>query len=141
ITIMTHGNLEASGYRLQRTGDREKRSVFPFRFVFLVTLCLGGLCLFPGVATARSKSQPAGPITLPELELTGGRRLLYEGSVESEREVKNKPRFWGRLLDIVAGEPDYHALVAPYSVVTDSHHRIIVTDPGASGIHIFDFEQ
>ena len=41
----------------------------------------------------------------------------------------------------MAGEPDYHALIAPYSVVTDSHDRIIVTDPGAAGIHIFDFAQ
>ena len=66
---------------------------------------------------------------------------MYEGSVNSEREVKNKPRFWGRVLDVVAGEPDYHALIAPYSVVTDSQNRIIVTDPGACGIHIFDFAQ
>jgi DNA-binding beta-propeller fold protein YncE len=80
-------------------------------------------------------------VTLPELELTGGRKLLYQGSISSEREVNNKPRFWGRLLDIVAGEPDYRALINPYSVVTDSRGRIIVTDPGASGIHIFDFAQ
>ena len=78
---------------------------------------------------------------MPELELEGGRKLLYEGSVNSEREVRTQRRFWGRLLDIVAGEPDFHALIAPYSVVTDSQNRIIVTDPGAAGIHIFDFTQ
>ncbi len=122
-------------------GDGKKRSAFPYPFFFLVSLCLGGLCLFPGGAAARPKRQPAGPATLPELELTGGRKLLYEGSVSSEREVKGKPRFWGRLLDVVAGEPDYHALIDPYSVVTDSAGRIIVTDPGAGGIHIFDFAQ
>ena len=75
---------------------------------------------------ARPKRQPAGPVTVPELELTGGRKLLYEGSVSSEKEVRDKPRFWGRLLDVVAGEPDFHALINPYSVVTDSagpHHR------------------
>ncbi len=103
--------------------------------------CLLFLLLLPGVAVAASKAKPAGPVTLPQLELTGGRKLLYEGSVNSEREVKNKPRFWGRVLDIVAGEPDYHALIAPYSVVTDFQNRIIVTDPGASGVHIFDFTQ
>src|ERR1019366_93038 len=98
------------------------------------------LALLPSVAAAGSKTKSTGPVTLPELELQGGRRLLYEGSVNSEREVKTR-HFWGRLLDVVAGEPDYHALVSPYSVVTDSQHRIIVTDPGASGIHIFDFDQ
>ena len=106
----------------------------------LAVWCCLLLCL-PGVAVAGSKAKPAGPVTLPELELTGGRKLLYEGSVNSEREVRIQRRFWGRLLDVVAGEPDYHALIAPYSVVTDSHDRIIVTDPGASGIHIFDFAQ
>jgi DNA-binding beta-propeller fold protein YncE len=94
-----------------------------------------------GLAMAGSKARPAEAVTVPELELDGGRKLRYEGSVSSEREVRSKHRFWGRLLDAVAGEPDFHALVAPYSVVTDSEGRIIVTDPGAFGIHIFDFEQ
>jgi len=99
------------------------------------------LLLLPGVGGAASKLRTGGPATLPELELEGGRKLLYEGSVNSEREVRSQHRFWGRVLDIVAGEPEFHALIAPYSVVTDSHNRIIVTDPGAAGIHIFDFAQ
>lgn len=103
--------------------------------------CLLFLLLLPGIVAARSNSQPAGAVTVPELELDGGRKLLYEGSVNSEREVRTQRRFWGRLLDVVAGEPEFHALIAPYSVVTDSQNRIIVTDPGASGIHIFDFAQ
>jgi DNA-binding beta-propeller fold protein YncE len=100
-----------------------------------------GLCLLPGLATAATKDKPAAPVAVPQLELDGGRRLLYEGSVSNEREVKGKRRFWGRVLDVVAGEPDYHALISPYSVVTDSEGRVIVTDPGASGVHIFDFTQ
>jgi DNA-binding beta-propeller fold protein YncE len=97
--------------------------------------------LLPAVATAGTKAKPAGPVMVPELELEGGRKLRYEGSISSEKEVKTKHSFWGRLLDAVAGEPDFHALITPYSVVTDSQGRIIVTDPGASGIHIFDFTQ
>ena len=127
--------------RLQGTGNRAKRSVFPFHFVLLVSLCLGGLCLSPGVAVAGSKTKPAGLVMAPELELEGGRKLRYEGSVSSEKEVKTKHSFWGRLLDAVAGEPDFHALITHYSVATDSEGRIIVTDPGAAGIHIFDFAQ
>jgi sugar lactone lactonase YvrE len=103
--------------------------------------CLLVLLLLPGVLAARSKANPAGLVTVPELELEGGRKLRYEGSFSSEREVKTKHGFWGRLLDAVAGEPEFHALIAPYSVVTDSRDRIIVTDPGAAGIHIFDFTQ
>ncbi len=99
------------------------------------------LLLISPTALARPKSQPAGPATLPELELEGGRKLRYEGSISSEKEVKTKHSFWGRVLDVMAGEPDYHALINPYSVVTDSQGRVIVTDPGAAGIHIFDFTQ
>ena len=126
----------------RKAREGEKRSVFPLHVVFLVCWCLGGLCFFPGVAAAGgTKTKTAGPVTVPELELTGGRKLRYEGSISSEKQVRSPHRFWGRLLDAVAGEPDYHALINPYSVVTDSQGRIIVTDPGAAGIHIFDFTQ
>jgi len=109
--------------------------------LLLTAFCLLALLLFTGVVAARSKKQPVGPVTVPQLELEGGRKLLYEGSFGSEREVKGKRGFWGRLLDVVAGEPEFHALITPYSVVTDSQDRIIVTDPGAAGIHVFDFAQ
>ncbi len=99
------------------------------------------ICVVPtSFAHAASKPKTISPATLPQLELEGGRRLLFEGSFHSEKEVRTK-RFWGRVLDVVAGEPDYHDLVSPYSVVTDSQDRIIITDPGAGGIHIFDYAQ
>jgi DNA-binding beta-propeller fold protein YncE len=104
-------------------------------------ICLLVFLLVPGVVAARSKANAAGPVTVPQLELEGGRTLRYEGSFSSEKEVKTKHSFWGRLLDVVAGEPEFHGLINPYSVVTDSKDRIIVTDPGAAGIHIFDFNQ
>ena len=37
------------------------------------------------------------------------------------------------------GSPDYKRMVRPYSVATDSKGRMIVTDPGVRGVHIFDF--
>ena len=83
----------------------------------------------------------AGPVALPELELEGGRKLRYEGSISSEKEVKGKPKFLARVLNVLVGEPDFHSLIDPYSVVTDSQGRVIVADPGASGIHIFDYTQ
>ena len=75
------------------------------------------------------------------MQLLGGRKLTYERSFHSAREVKPKRGFWKKVLDFVAGEPDFHTLVRPYSVATDSRGRIIVTDPGAYGVHIFDFKQ
>ncbi len=82
-------------------------------------------------------SQPAPP----DLLLDGGRKLTFERSFSLEREVKPKRSFWTRVVDVIAGEPDFHFLVNPYSITTDSHGRVIVTDPGANGIHIFDFTE
>ena len=99
------------------------------------------LALIPASAAGRSKPKSQGPAMVPQLELEGGRKLLYERAFSSELEVKTKRGFWNRVLDIVAGEPDFHTLQGPYGVVSDSKGRIIVTDPAAGGIHIFDFVQ
>jgi DNA-binding beta-propeller fold protein YncE len=88
-----------------------------------------------------AKSAKPQPVTVPELELEGGRRLTFERSFWAEPDVRLKRGFWSKVLDLVAGPPDFHALISPYETVTDSRGRIIVTDPGAAGIHIFDFAQ
>src|SRR5208283_4678878 len=89
---------------------------------------------------SKPKEKPTEPAP-PDLVLEGGRKLSYERSFSSQREVKPKRGFWNRVLDFVAGEPEFRSLVRPYSIVTDSRGRIIVTDPGAFGVHIFDFQQ
>jgi sugar lactone lactonase YvrE len=86
---------------------------------------------------SKTKTPPLpGP---PELVLSGGRRLVYERTFSSQREVKLKKGFWTRLLDVVAGAPEYHDLVRPYSIAADSRGRLIITDPGVPGVHVFDF--
>jgi DNA-binding beta-propeller fold protein YncE len=87
------------------------------------------------------KKQPAPEDTPQEILMDGGRKLTFERTFSDEREVKIKRGFWTKVLDIVAGEPDYHSMSRPYGIAVDSHGRIIITDPGAEGIHIFDFAQ
>lgn len=99
---------------------------------------LGLLLIAPAFADKRVKNAPEKS-TIPDLLLEGGRKLSYERSFSSEREVKPKRGFWTKVVDVVAGAPNYHQMVRPYSVTTDSHGRIIITDPGAHGVHIFDF--
>lgn len=97
------------------------------------------MAMAASAAASKAKVQPApGP---PELQLSGGRSLVYERSFSSQREVKLKRGFWNRLVDFVAGAPEYHNLVRPYSIAVDSRGKIIVTDPGIPGVHIFDFGQ
>ncbi len=105
----------------------------------ILAACLAGLLLaIPSIA-ARDKKKELTQTPVPDLLMDGGRRLSYEHSFSSEREVKPKRGFWNKVIDVVAGAPDYRAMVRPYSVTTDSKGRIIVTDPGARGVHIFDF--
>lgn len=98
------------------------------------------VCLNVGLASGRDRKQAAAsPVAVPQIDLPGGRKLLYERSFSSEKEVKLKRGFWTKVLDLVAGAPEMHNLVRPYSVVTDSRGRVIVTDPGVPAIHVFDF--
>jgi DNA-binding beta-propeller fold protein YncE len=92
----------------------------------------------PAWASRHAKVEEVAP---PDLLMDGGRKLSFERSFSSEREVRPKRGFWRKLVDVVAGEPNFHYLVRPYSIAVDSHGHIIVTDPGARGIHIFDFTQ
>jgi DNA-binding beta-propeller fold protein YncE len=100
-------------------------------------------CLTPLTASARSRSKETleAEVSVPQLDLPDGRKLLYERSFTSEREVKIKRGFWTKVLDVVAGAPEIHNLVRPYSIVADSRGRVIVTDPGIPAVHIFDFDR
>lgn len=97
------------------------------------------LAVIPGIADKRQKSPAQLPP--PELLLEGGRTLKFENAYSSEKDVRGKRGFWAKVVDVVAGEPDFKQLVRPYSVVADSRGRIIVTDPGRGGVHIFDPSQ
>ena len=99
--------------------------------------CLVLLLLTP--SWAAKKNDSAGVPAPPDLFLEGGRKLTFERAFSSEKEVQGKQKFWTRVLNVVAGEPEYHLMVRPYSIAVDSQGRAIVTDPGAAGVHIFDF--
>ncbi|HEY2468106.1 MAG TPA: 6-bladed beta-propeller [Terracidiphilus sp.] len=100
-----------------------------------------GAVLLTNAAWGAGKPKTTKPADLWEMSLEAGRRLTWEQNFKSESEVKPNRGFWNKLVDVVAGAPDYRFLVRPYSIVSDSRGRLIVTDPGASGVHIFDFAQ
>jgi sugar lactone lactonase YvrE len=114
-------------------GPLRKRLMLGWVPVFLV------LAAVPGMAGKRQKT-PGQPIP-PELLLEGGRSLKFENTYSSQKDIRGKRGFWTKVIDVVAGEPDFKRMVRPYSVVADSRGRIIVTDPGMSGVHIFDPSQ
>jgi DNA-binding beta-propeller fold protein YncE len=105
----------------------------------LVLLLLPGL-LAAAPPAADSKA-PTVTVTVPVLLLDGGRKLVFEGTISSEKDIKAKRGFFKKVLDIAVGAPDVHFMVRPFAVVADSKGRIIVTDPGAGGVHIFDLKE
>ena len=104
----------------------------------LVSLLAGTFSPHPAHAAPDKKKEPP-KIEIPDLLMDGGRKLSYERTFSSEREVKPKRGFWTKVIDVAMGAPDFKRMVRPYSIATDSKGRIIVTDPGARGVHIFDF--
>ena len=91
-------------------------------------------------AKVKVKQKPDEPAP-PDLLLEGGRKLHWERSFSSEKEMEKTPGFFTKLVDVIVGQPEHPHLIRPYGVAVDSRGRAIVTDPGANGIHIFDFEQ
>jgi DNA-binding beta-propeller fold protein YncE len=117
--------LRMTGWRLLQTAAR-----------------LGAIAVLlatPALASKVHKEKTEEPAP-PDLLLEGGRKLHYERSFSSEKEVEGKRGFWTKLVDVVIGEPDHPQLVRPYSIAVDSRGRAIISDPGANGVHIFDFE-
>jgi DNA-binding beta-propeller fold protein YncE len=106
---------------------------------FRAAVCLATALWLSPVQAAGDKKKEITRIDIPELLMDGGRKLRFERMFSTEQEVKPKKGFWTKVVDVVIGAPDYHSMVRPYSVTTDSKGRIIVTDPGAHGVHIFDF--
>lgn len=94
--------------------------------------------LLTGAAFAGQRQKRAPEMRPPDLLLEGGRKLTFDRVFSSQRDVRGKPGFWTKLIDIVAGEPDFKQLVRPYSIAVDSRGRIIITDPGIAGVHVFD---
>lgn len=120
---------------LLRNAQRKFLNIGPW-----VTL-IAFLLVTPSWASKPHKDKVADPASPPDLLLEGGRKLQYERSFSSQRETQGKTSFWTKLVNVIIGEPDHPELVRPYSIAVDSRGRVIVTDPGANGIHIFDFVQ
>jgi sugar lactone lactonase YvrE len=97
------------------------------------------LCLPGALAGGGRRAEKTAPPAPPALLLEGGRRLEFVRAFSSERELKTKRSWLSRVVDFVVGPPDLHSLVRPYGITTDSQNRIIVTDPGARAVHVFDF--
>lgn len=101
--------------------------------------CMGLACAQAAFPAPKANSASAPDFW--KMSLDGGRSLTWERNLSSQAEVKPNRSFWTKVWDVIAGAPDLRSLVRPYGIAIDSRGRILVTDPGASGVHIFDLAQ
>ena len=125
--------MSGSMGRAEKTAQHNKTAVYACSLALMMGVFADGLCA--------AKDKKPREVTVPVLQLEAGRKLVFERAFSSERDVETKRGFWKKVVDVVAGAPEFKSLRRPYSVVADSKGRIIVTDPDAGGVHIFDFKQ
>ncbi|MGO9826257.1 MAG: 6-bladed beta-propeller [Terriglobales bacterium] len=105
----------------------------------VVAAALGAAFLGTPAQAKKPKTEKNEPAQGPELLLEGGRKLAFVRTFQNDRDVSPKRSFFRKVLDVVAGAPDRRQTIRPYGIAVDSRGRAIVTDPGAMGVHIFDF--
>src|ERR1035437_10797972 len=66
-------------------------------------IILGLLLVQPGRAASKPKTTQ---VQVPELLLEGGRKLSFERSFSTDRDVKPKKGFLTKVFDFVVGAPD-----------------------------------
>jgi DNA-binding beta-propeller fold protein YncE len=113
-----------------------RRKSFPF-----VLRIIGAILLLLAPTFAAKRSKIPEERRWPELLLEAGRKLTYQQTITSERDVRGKQGFWSKLAGVIAGAPQFREMVRPYGIAVDSHGRVIVTDPAISAVHIFDFAE
>lgn len=91
------------------------------------------------VAPLGAASKKDTPAPVPIAIFDGKSRIEFVRTIASERDLRPTRGFFSKVIDFVAGAPEWHNIVRPYAVATDAQGRILITDPGAQAVHIFDF--
>ena len=78
----------------------------------------------------------------PQPSASSSPGIEYLRTVPSVREFTKPRGFFSKMATLLAGaDEDKPELLRPYSTAQDSTGRLLVTDPGAHGVHIYDFER
>src|SRR5690349_18463783 len=100
------------------------------RWIAVAALLAGALAPCAGAADRKPEAT----------QLAGGRRFQFVRSIDSEKDVSSRRGFWTKFVDVVAGAPKFRRMVRPYGVTTTSNGAMVVSDPGAEVVHVFDFD-
>jgi sugar lactone lactonase YvrE len=69
-------------------------------------------------------------------------RVEYLRTMPSVREFTRPRGFFSKMITLLAGPDDEKPeMLRPYATAHDSNGRLLITDPGQHGVHIYDFER
>ncbi len=69
-------------------------------------------------------------------------RIEYLRTVPSVREFTKPHGLFSKMITLIAGpNDDKPEILRPYAAAQDGFGRLLVTDPGQHGVHIYDFER
>jgi tripartite motif-containing protein 71 len=112
---------------------------------FLVVCFLSVVLLLLLAALAPVSAQAPSTASHPNTETTSPEHLSFVREFSSGQDVNREMHpILNKTIDIIAGPKEGEpaaasALQRPYSVTTDSAHRVFVTDVGTGKVHVFDF--
>ncbi len=69
-------------------------------------------------------------------------RVEYLRTVPSVREFTKPRHFFSKMITWLAGpDDDRQDMLRPFATTLDSDGRLLITDPGLHGVHVYDFER
>jgi len=107
------------------------------RLVILLFVTLAASCAPLGTTTTEP-AQPTEPMVWPAAPDQPRIKLLY--SFRDARDLGFQKPFFAGLWSAIVGTEDPR-MVRPYAVDVDERGRIVVADPGAGVVHLFDMEE
>jgi DNA-binding beta-propeller fold protein YncE len=94
---------------------------------YLRLMLIGAVVMIPLPLLAPPPSQP---------------RVEYFKTVPSVREFTKPRGFFSKMFTLLAGpDDDKPEILRPYAIAQDNEGRLLITDPGRHGVHIYDFEK
>ncbi|MBV9087457.1 MAG: 6-bladed beta-propeller [Acidobacteriaceae bacterium] len=109
------------------------------RALVLAVVVVASVLMVGAKKDSHPANQTIGPFQVVALD--GGRRLDFIRTFTSDRDLHPNRSFFSKVVDAIAGPPEWHNLARPYSVITDSRSRLLITDPGIPAVHVFDVEK
>src|SRR5690348_11513379 len=120
-----------------------RRKSSRFGLILAMILLLAAVSLYARSSLHPAASQQVAPSIATARVPREDQALVYVGQFSSDKDVKQSLTRSQRAVNIFSGrgrDSTKNSMAHPEHIAVDSAGRVIVTDPPAKAVHIFDFE-